>query len=68
MTERDNPLGELEAVYLDGDWDRAFRRAAASGRASLDVIRILLIIGADLRRVRELLEIGTDAGNRSIPR
>lgn len=57
MIEQDgNPLAELEALYLDGDWDRAFRRAGNSGRANLDLIRVMLVMAGDVRRTRELLE------------
>jgi len=51
-----NPLAELEGIYLNGDWDRAFRRAASSSRANLDLIRILIVMAGDMRRTRELLE------------
>jgi len=49
-TEPTNPLSDLENIYL-GDFDRAFRRAAASSRAALDVIRILLVIARDIRQI-----------------
>lgn len=50
-----NPLAELEGVYLDGDWDRAFRRAASS-RGTLDLLRIALVLAADLRAIRDALQ------------
>jgi hypothetical protein len=52
-----NPLAALEALYLEGDWERAFRRVGNPARASLDLIRIALVLAADLRRVREVLEM-----------
>ena len=54
MMERENPLAELETIYLDGDWDRAFKRAVGA-RGTLDLIRIALTMAADLRAIREAL-------------
>jgi len=48
-------LGELEEVYF-GDWDRCFKRAGNSGRAAMDMMRVLLVMAADIRRLRELVE------------
>ncbi len=58
-----NPLAELEALYLDGDWERACRRVGNPARASLDLIRIVLVIAADIRRLQELLETWTRREN-----
>lgn len=59
MIEQDgNPLAELEALYLDGDWDRAFRRAGNSGRAALDLLRVVLVMAGDLRAIRNVVESG----------
>ena len=54
--DNESPLAELEARYLDGDWERAFRRVGNPARASLDLIRIMLVIAGDVRRIREALE------------
>lgn len=62
MMERENPLAELEAIYLDGDWDRAFKRAVGA-RGTLDLLRIALMIAADLRTIRAAVEGRGTPGN-----
>lgn len=56
MTTYENPLEDLESVYLDSDWDRAYRRAANTGRANLDLIRVLLFLAEDIRAIRAAIE------------
>jgi hypothetical protein len=53
----------LEAAYL-GEWEPAYRRAANTGKANVDLIRAVLLLSRRLRAAVMALEGGAPQGKR----